>query len=173
MGSGRQTITLNFTDSMRYTLIFWKGFKQQSMINIQDWKMYLNRTDKMFRLGSNSCRNYLRENENFFKLRWGSSYVGFKLPWVKLQYKNAMKKNLGKLILVRVSKSSSFGESTVNFTWNSVANNFVVHLVLSSVQGLNKHCVINRSTSWHHHHSQPAAKERNSNRSKKSLGWSL
>ena len=76
----------------------------------------------MFRLvmhlkyGSNSYRNDLRENRNFFDLGRGSSYGGFKLPWVKLQYKNAMKKNLGKLILVRVSKSSSFREWTVNFT---------------------------------------------------------
>ena len=44
------------------------------MINIQDWKMYLTRTDKMFQLvmrlkyGSNSYRNDLRENENFFEL---------------------------------------------------------------------------------------------------------
>lgn len=76
-----------------------------------------------------------------------------------------MKENLGKLILVQVSKSRR--STLLEIQWQTI---FVVHLVLSSVQGLNKHCVINRSTSWHHHHSQPAAKERNSNRSKKSLG---
>lgn len=74
MGWGRQAITLNFKDRMRYKLIFSKGFKQQSVINIQDWKMYLNGPDKMFQLvmhlkyGSNSYRNDLRENENFFEL---------------------------------------------------------------------------------------------------------
>lgn len=90
MGWRRQAITLNFTDSMRYILIFWKGFKQQSMINIHEWKMYLNRTDKMFRLVMHlkyGSWDDLRENKNFFEWGWGLSYGGFKLPWVKLRKK--------------------------------------------------------------------------------------
>ena len=67
-------------------------------------------------------RNDLRENKNYFELEGGSCYLGFELPRVKLQ--QMYEENPGKIDFgsssreFRVSKGSSYRESTVHCTSN-------------------------------------------------------